>query len=185
MGTKSRDDDRAASAVEARIVDKGNLRRGVEAAKYMSSVIRLAHCFAPVGQSAVTQHEADPSESEVLAMIAHETAVHEGTADAIVLSVPGIACKISASGHGVIHLAEGEGFVGAVVPAGAQIDAEVSRKILFEVDRDAGLDRAWMTVESDIGHGILPVKIGLVGFAIVAEGYVAEEWGRRWITCDT
>ena len=139
MGTQARNNDGAAIPVEARIIYEGNLRRYVKAANDVGSVVGLAHGFSSIVKRAVAQHEADPSEGQVFTMVTSKAAVHESASDAIILPVPDVAGKISARGDSAVHLAEGKGFEDAVVPASAQIDAEVVRKILLKVNGEARL----------------------------------------------
>ena len=53
MGAEPGNHDGAAGTVEARIVDKRELGREIEAAKYVSRVVSLARAFAPVAEGAV------------------------------------------------------------------------------------------------------------------------------------
>src|ERR1700761_4776404 len=175
MGTQAGNDDGAAIPVESRIVYERDLRRHVKAAHDVGGIVGLAHGFSSVVKRAVTQHEADPSEGQVLAMVASKAAVHESASDAIILPVPGVAGKISPRGDGAVYLAEGEGFEGTVVPASAQVDAEVTRKVLLEVNGEARLHRALVTVQSDVRLRILAGKVGLVGLVIVAQVSTVDE----------
>jgi len=119
MGSKSGNDNRAPITVEAWVVDERDLRGEVQATEGMGGIVSLAHGFSPVSERAVAQHKADAAQGKILAVIVAEAAVHNGAADPVVLPVPGIARGISAKAYGVIHLAKGERFISAIVPAGA------------------------------------------------------------------
>src|SRR5277367_5082900 len=81
VGAKPGNDDRAAIAVKARVVDEGDLRGAIKAAEYVRGVVSLSRCFPPIVESAVPQHEADATQGEVLAVVAPEPTVHDGTPD--------------------------------------------------------------------------------------------------------
>ena len=53
----------------------------------MGRVVGLADSFSSIAEPPVTQHEADASESEILAMVASKATVYNSAANSVVLSV--------------------------------------------------------------------------------------------------
>ena len=72
-------------------------------------------------------------------MILAQAAVDVGGAKAIEPSMPGVSRYVGAKRNSVVHLAEGKGFVTAVVPSGTAEGAEIRRQLLFEVHPKARL----------------------------------------------
>ena len=71
--------------------------------------------------------------------------------------------RSSSEGDGVVHFAVGEGFVTCHRSSRHGNKRGNWREVLFEVDAEAGLGGAWMTVSGDVGGWVLSVQIGVVG----------------------
>ena len=129
--------DRTPVTIVARIVDKGELHPHVKAAHHVHVVIGLADRFAAVVETAVAENEPQASEGQILLVLGADAAGFEGAADLVLFSAPRVAGEFEAERHGAVHLCIGERLFVPLVPSGAEIDAEIGRELLLDIETEA------------------------------------------------
>ena len=154
MGAEGGDDDGAAVAVVAGIVDVLHAGREIDSAPDVHGVVRLEDVFAAVVEVAVAEEESEASGGEIVLVILLDGVADEGDAGAVLLAMPPGAVRADAFGERLIDFGVGEGLGLAVVPSEAGEGGEVVREILLEVDAEAVLAGDVPGMIGDVGSRV-------------------------------
>jgi len=152
VGAEAGDEDWAAIAVVAGIVDVLEAGGEVDAAPGVNGVVRLDDVFASVVKVAVAEEKTEAAIGEIGLMILLDGVGDEGDASTVLFAMPPCAGGTKAFGEGLVDFGVGEGFGFAVIPAEAGEGGEVVREVLFEVHAESVFAGDVPGVGGDIGH---------------------------------
>ena len=130
MGAEGGDQDGAAVAVVAGIVDVLDAGGEINATPDVDGVVGLEDVFAAVVESAVAEQKAEAAVREIVLVILLDGVGDEGDAGAVLLAMPPCAVRADAFGESLVDFGVGEGFGLAVVPSEAGEGGEVAGEIL-------------------------------------------------------
>ena len=153
VGAEAGDEDWAAIAVVAGIVDVLEAGGEVDAAPGVNGVVRLDDVFASVVKVAVAEEKTEAAIGEIGLMILLDGVGDEGDASTVLFAMPPCAGGTKAFGEGLVDFGVGEGFGFAVIPAEAGEGGEVVREVLFEVHAESVFAGDVPGVGGDIGDG--------------------------------
>src|ERR1700722_3018515 len=123
---------------------------------------------------AVAQNKSQPTQGQVLGVLAADATQLKSAADAILFSSPRIAGNIGAKCYRAVDFRVGEGFFVPLIPSGAEKGTEICWQRLLHIDAKALFQRALAPMESDVGSLIDAILIRRNRLAVVAHVGVVQ-----------
>ncbi len=145
---------RAAVAVVARIGNVLEVEGVEEATPGVQGVIGFDDVFAAVVEGAIAEQKAEPTQAQIVLMVAFDGVGDHGKACFVCGAAPTRAGIVGACFDGLVHLCVCEGFVLALIPTEAAEDAQVWSEFLLDVVAEAVLECTEVFVQGNGWGGI-------------------------------
>src|SRR5260370_11721583 len=129
--------DRSAIFVVTRMDNELHVRRNVQAAPQMGSVVGFENIFTSVVQPPVAQQKALSAQRQVLLVSSGNRVAHENEAYLVPGPVPGLRPPIPAQCHGLVDLSVRKALILALIPSYSAEAAQRLGELVLEIQAEA------------------------------------------------